>query len=485
VQKFYITTPIYYVNDKPHIGHAYTTVAADVLARWHRIRGDEVFFLTGTDEHGEKISEAARKNSTTPKEFVDSVVKKYIDTWEILQISNDDFIRTSQERHEEAVAEFIRRMDNSGDIYKGEYEGWYCTPDETFVTETQLKDGKCPFCGREVKRIKEESYFFRLSGYGDKLLDLYKSNPSFLSPEFRSEEILNRLNSGLKDLSITRTAVSWGIPFPLDKKHTIYVWVEALINYISALGLGTEKFSEFWPADIHLVGKEINWFHSVIWPAMLMSAGFDIPDMVFAHGWWTIEGTKMSKSLGNTIDPVEMSRKYSSDAFRYFLLREMPLGQDGDFSERAMKARINSELASEMGNLLHRTISIAEKYEGRISGQPELEKALNVKEIDRKVCALDTFGALEEIWRFVKDANRYVNQKEPWHLEGEELGKVLCNLLEACRIISILIYPFMPSTSMKMAEQLSCTEKPELKNCSFRSEAPKPKKGSLLFKKYD
>jgi methionyl-tRNA synthetase len=358
-KKFYITTPIYYATNLPHIGTAYTTIVADILARWHRIKGEKVFFLTGMDEHGEKVEKTAKENGKTPKEFVDEIAEQFKFTWKKLNISYDDFIRTTEERHEKVVIEVIKRIAENGDIYKGEYEGWYCTPCESFWTEIQLKNGKCPQCEREVKMLKEESYFFRLSKYQEKLLRFYEENPEFLSPSFRAAEIINRVKGGLKDISITRTTVKWAIPFPLDNKHFIYVWVDALINYISALGLGSEKFNEFWPADVHLIGKEINWFHSVIWPAMLMSAGFELPKKVFAHGWWTVEGKKMSKSLGNVINPVEIAEKYSADALRYFLVREMPLGDDGDFSEKSLIARINGELVADLGNLVYRVVTFS------------------------------------------------------------------------------------------------------------------------------
>ncbi len=483
--KFYITTPIYYVNDKPHIGHAYTTIAADVIARWHRLKGEEVFFLTGTDEHGEKAEQAAKKEGKTPKEFVDGIVDQYIRIWKELNISYDYFIRTSDPSHEKIVKQLVEKIYKNGDIYKGYYEGWYCVPDETFWTDLQLKDGKCPECGRDVKKIKEESYFFKLSKYQDKLLEFYKKNPGFLSPKFRSKEILNRVEDGLKDVSITRTTIKWAVPFPMDEKHTLYVWIDALINYISALGWPDGKrFKEFWPADIHLIGKEINWFHSVIWPALLFSAGIEPPKKVFAHGWWTIDGKKISKSLGNAIDPVALAKKYSLDAFRYALLREMPLGDDGDFSEKTLAVRLNNELAAELGNLLNRAVTIAEKYDGAIEGSPELESSLNVDKIDEAMERINTFDALSEIFLFIKAANKYVNDKEPWKLKGKELGGVLYNLLESLRIISILISPFTPGTSEKINAQLG-VKAGALEDCKFGKHAYKVKKGEYLFKKIE
>lgn len=481
--KFYITTPIYYVTDKPHIGNAYCTIVADVLARWHRLKGEDVFFLTGTDEHGEKTEVAAKAAGLSPKEFVDSIVDKSKEIWKNLNISYDYFIRTSDPLHENVVAQVIEKIAKNGDIYKGYYEGWYCVPDETFWTELQLKKGKCPECGREVKIVKEESYFFRLSRYQEKLLDFYNQNPRFLSPKLRSKEIINRVKDGLKDVSITRTTIKWGIPFPIDKKHTIYVWVEALCNYISALNWPNgDKFKAFWPADIHLVGKEINWFHSVIWPALLFSAGIEPPKMVFAHGWLTAQGKKISKSLGNAIDPVALSKKYSLDAVRYFLLREIPLGDDGDFSEKALVTRLNNELVAELGNLLNRSVTIAEKFDGKIEGEAELEGSLDLNKITGLMDNLDTFNALSEIFVFVKAANRYINDNEPWKLSGTKLGNVLYNLLESIRIISILLSPFIPDASRKINIQLGIKDG-KLENCRFQKFNGKVKKGDYIFKK--
>ncbi len=483
MQKFYITTPIYYVTDKPQLGNAYPTIAADVLARWHRMRGEDVFFLVGTDEHGEKVETAAKAAGKQPKEFVDDVVGVYKDVWKRLGISYDYFIRTSDQSHEAMVAELIDEMAQNGDIYKGFYEDWYCVPDETFWTELQLKDGKCPVCGRPVKKVKEECYYFKLSKYQGALLELYEKNPSFLSPKLRSKEIMNRVKAGLNDISITRSTIKWGVPFPLDKKHTVYVWVDALFNYVTALGGATGvHFTEFWPADVHLVGKEINWFHSVIWPALLMSSGIEPPRMVFAHGWWTAEGKKMSKSLGNSVDPVEVANRYSVDALRYFLLREMPLGDDGDYSEKSLVTRLNNELVAELGNLVNRTLTMAEKFQGDIKGKPELETSLDLEGINRCIDNMDTFGALDGIFSFIRAANKYVNDNAPWKLQGDELGNVLYNLLEASRVISILVYPFMPETGTRIAAQLGVGVG-SLNDCKFKEFEGKIKKGDYLFKK--
>lgn len=482
--KFYITTPIYYVNDKPHLGHGFTTVAADVMARWHRLKGDEVFFLTGTDEHGEKNQKAAEAKGLSPQEYVDNLSEIWKETWKKLDISYDGFVRTSGKSHEEAATAFIGLMEKSGDVYKGNYEGWYCVADETFLTDLQLVNGKCPHCGRDVKRVKEESYFFRLSKYQDMLLEHYAEHPDFLSPLFRSDEIKNRVKAGLKDLSITRSTLSWGVPFPSDSKHTVYVWVEALVSYLSGIGWPGKQAERFWPADVHLVGKEINWFHSVIWPAMLFSAGMEPPRRIFAHGWWTIDGKKMSKSVGNVVDPVAISEKYSVDAFRYFVIREKPLGEDGDFSEKALVARINGELVADLGNLVSRVVTLAEQFDGKISGKPELESMLNLGKIDSLIEKQDLSNALEEIWSFVRSANKYVNEKAPWKLEGEELSNALYNLAESCRIISILIYPFMPSTAQRINEQLG-TSLGTLGECRFGEFKGRIRKGEHLFRKVD
>jgi methionyl-tRNA synthetase len=491
VSKFYITTPIYYVNDVPHIGHAYTTIVADVLARWHRLSGEDVFFLTGTDDHGKKVATAAKEAGKTPQAFTDSVVKRYHEAWKRLDISNDDFIRTTEKRHEKVVVEVIHLLQKSGDIYKGQYEGWYCVPDESFWTDTQLVKGKCPECGREVEKVKEESYFFRLSKYQSALLDLYKKNPQFISPKNRRQEIINRVQAGLKDMSITRETVKWGIPYPGDNKFFLYVWSEALINYLSGIDYPNAKFKKFWPADIHMMAKEILWFHSVIWPAILMSAKLPLPKRVFAHGWLTIDGEKMSKSRGNVVDPIKLTEKYPVDTVRYFLVREIPLGDDGDFSEKALISRINGELVSDLGNLASRVLTLAERCrfskEGdksrlqAIVGKDEISKNLDFKKIQSYVDNIELHHAINEIFAFIRSVNKYINEKEPWKLEGKELENVVYNLLESLRVISILISPFMPSTAEKLNSQLG-VKAGNFAELKFRKKFEgKPRKGEHLF----
>ncbi len=481
MEKFYVTTPIYYVNDKPHIGHAYTTIIADVLARWHRLNNEKVFFLTGTDEHGGKIEKAAAEKHKTPKELVDENSQRYKAAWEKLNISYDKFIRTTDEYHESAVKEFIKKVWNKGDIYKDEYEGFYCLPDERYITETELVNGKCPDCGRDVQKIKEEAYFFRLSKYKEQIVKLIKNG--LIIPEKNANEILSRLNGELKDLDITRKSVSWGITFPFDESHSVYVWFDALLNYLSALNWpdGSE-FKEFWPADVHLVGKEIVWFHSVIWPAMLLSADLPVPKNVMAHGWWTVEGRKMSKSLGNVVDPIEMVDKYSADAFRYFLIREKPTWEDGDFSESALKERINGELMANLSNLVARILTIAERFEGKIEGNPEIEDFIKKQEIIEKFEKKDLYSALNLIFDSIRKINKYVNDKEPWKLQGKELANVLYNSLEAIRVIAIFLKPFMPSTAEKIEKKLGIKEQ-LLSDAVFREFTTKVERGENLFNK--
>ncbi len=461
---FYVTTPIYYVNDVPHIGHAYTTIAADVLARYKRLCGLKTFFLTGTDEHGQKIEKAARELGITPKELADRVVGRFKDLWRVLEISYDDFIRTTEPRHEKAVLELFNRIWQRGDIYLGEYEDWYCVPCESFWTEKELGEGRrCPECGRQVERLREKSYFFRLSRYQEPLLRLLEENPDFVKPQSRYNEVLSFVKGGLKDLSISRMTSRWGIPLPNDPECVLYVWFDALVNYLSGIGFPKEGYEKIWPADCHLIGKDILRFHAVYWPAFLMSAGLPVPRMVFAHGWWTVEGQKMSKSLGNVVDPYEMAERYGVDQFRYFLMREVSFGLDGDFSQRAIVNRINSELANDFGNLVSRTLAMVRRYlGGRIPSPSDgqlRQKALHTLEEYRKLMDDLSFQrALLAIWELIGSVNKYIDSTAPWSLYKEkrsrELKEVLYNCLECLRFVALMVYPFMPRSAQRLWEML-------------------------------
>ena len=472
--KYYITTPIYYPSSNLHIGHTYCTVMADAMARFKRLSGYDVHFLTGTDEHGLKIQQIAEKEGVTPQEYVDRIVSGIKDLWATMEISYDDFIRTTEERHVKRVQTLFNKMNAKGDIYKGTYEGWYCTPCESFWTENQLVDGKCPDCGRPVQKANEEAYFFRLSKYGDRILKLYEENPEFLLPDTRRHEMEEFIKQGLEDLCISRTSFDWGIPVPGDEKHVIYVWLDALSNYITALGWPDDpaEFEKYWPADVHLVGKEIVRFHSIIWPAMLMSADVPLPKQVLGHGWLLIDGGKMSKSKGNVVDPVVLIDRYGIDALKYFLLREYTFGQDGIFTNEVMLKRMNFDLANDLGNLVSRTTAMIEKYCGGI-----VPDATTEDDIDRDLKAvavgvapkveedMNRFAfnnALENIWTLVRRANKYIDEKTPWILAKDEARKAeldtcMHNLAESLRIISILIYPYMHTTTEKIREQIGVT----------------------------
>ncbi len=471
MDKFYITTPVYYVNDVPHIGHAYTTIAADVLARYRRLCKQEVFFLTGTDEHGNKILQAARDKGISPKELADQMVERFRNLWKKLNISYSYFIRTTEPRHAQIVQNIFSKIYQRGDIYKDKYSGWYCIPCESFWLESQLEKGKfCPECKREVTHVEEDSYFFRLSRYQKRLLDFYDSHPDFVLPKSRMNEVVEFVKGGLKDLSITRLNLKWGVPCPLDSYHSIYVWVDALINYISALdySFNGEKFRKFWPADIQLVGKDILRFHAIIWPALLMALEVEPPKMVFAHGWWMIKGEKMSKSKKNVVDPEWIVDKFGPDYLRYFLLREVPFGEDGNFSPFLFIKRVNSDLANDLGNLLNRTLTLIEKHtRGKIpvpgeenSQDTQLRTGVEQRlpEVMDSMENLSLSQALSFIWEIVRAANLYLDRCAPWRLmkegERERAFTVLYNTLEVIRIICILIFPFLPRGAEEMWRQL-------------------------------
>ncbi|BDU86637.1 methionine--tRNA ligase [Clostridium perfringens] len=503
---YYITTPIYYPSTNLHIGNTYTTVAADAIARFKRLTGHEVMFLTGTDEHGQKIERIANEKGITPKEHVDEIVAGIKDLWKMMNISYDKFIRTTDDYHVKAVQEIFKKLYDQGDIYKDSYEGLYCTPCESFWTETQLVNGNCPDCGRPVEKAKEEAYFFKMSKYADRLIQYIEEHPDFIQPESRKNEMLNNfLRPGLQDLCVSRTSFTWGIPVSFDEKHVIYVWIDALSNYITALGYGQENqelYNKFWPADVHLIGKDILRFHTIYWPIMLMALGLELPKQVFGHGWLLVDGGKMSKSKGNVVDPVVLVNMFGADAVRYYLLREIPFGSDGLFNNEIFIKKVNTDLANDLGNLLSRTIAMVYKYFDGVIQAPTCKEAIDDElinlalstpgKVEASIDALKIPEALESIWTLISRANKYIDETTPWILAKDEekkerLGTVLYNLLETLRFVSVMISPFLTETSAKIDAQLNTkvTTWESLKEFNGTVAGDKVVKGDVIFPRID
>jgi len=465
-KKFYVTTPIYYPTGKPHVGTAYTTIAADIVARWHKLKGEDVFFLTGTDENAKSVFQVAQEKNIDAKKFADSIIEDFKKPWRKLNLDYSRFIRTTDKDHTAVVKEILKKTYAKGDIYKGEYEGFYCLRCEAYFTEKDLENGCCPIHKKKVEKLKEESYFFKLSKYQKKLLDFYKKNKDFIQPASRRNEIINRVKEGLRDLSISRKDYGWGIKLPFDDSHVCYVWYDALTNYLTGVGYlkNKKQFKKFWPADVHLIGKDILWFHAVIWPAMLFSAGIQPPKKVFAHGWWTFEKEKISKSRGVSVNPLELSEKYGVDSLRYFLFRETPFGDDGDFSEKSLISRHNNELANKLGNLVSRTASLVEKN-GFEKCENKLIKEFKQKEIEKKLDNYEFDKALNLIFEFIDVCNEYIQNNKIWETKNK---KQLFELVESIKEIAKFLWPFIPSTSEKITKQFN---------------TKKIKKEEILFKK--